>query len=356
MVKVQDSDGWMINSSAANEPALTVDYLINSCGLSPESALRASKHIALKTTAKADSVLDLFKNYAFTQAQISDIITFNPNVLRIDPDKILKPKIELLCNMGISGPNLAKILSRYSNFLTANLERELIPSLEFLRSFIHTDERVAIALSRMTWTTRLPERMTPNIEILRDHGVTESNISRLMFLHPRLMIGKAEWFQGVVLRAKEMGLDPSTTVFINGFRVLSGMREPAWEGKLAVFSSFGWPVDDYLWLFRKQPTVFGLSEKRIRAGLDFFMNKLNWTIADIRKYHSILQYSMEKRIFPRFSVFQVLLAKGLMENNSIGPAMRLTEDKFLNKYVFRYLDEQPHLLKLYQSKMGILES
>ncbi|XP_042513317.1 uncharacterized protein LOC122088196 isoform X2 [Macadamia integrifolia] len=331
------------NSSAANESTLTSDFLINSCGLSPESALRVSKSIDLKTTAKADSVVALFKDYGFTQPQISNIITFNPNVLRVDPMKKLKPKIELLRDMGISGTNLAKILTRYANFLTASLERELVPNLEFIRSFIDTNERFAITLTRLTWCTRLPEIMTPNIEILRDHGVTESNISRLMFLHPRLLIWKSEQFKWAVLRVKEMGLEPSSSPFIPAFRVLSGMKNPTWEAKLAVFSSFGWSSDDILFLFRKLPTIFGLSEKRIGAGLDFFMNKLNWTIADIMKYPGILQLSLEKRIFPRFSVIQVLLVKGLMKKKSIGTAMRLTEDKFLNKYMIVIVGKgRPH--------------
>ncbi|KAJ4979857.1 hypothetical protein NE237_010637 [Protea cynaroides] len=320
-------------SNAANEHSLTADYLVNSCGLSPESALNASKRMGLKNTVKADSILTLFKNYGFTQPQIADIISRNPDVLRFDPDKILKPKIELLYNMGISGSILAKILSRYANFLTASLERELIPTLEFLKGFIDTDEKIAVTLSRMSWCSRVPEAMAPNIEILRNHGVPDSNISNLIFLHPRLLIWKAERFNEVVMQAKEMGLNPSTYTFIVGIRALAGLNKATWEAKIAVFSSFGWLEDEIFSLFRRHPTIFGLSEKRIRERLNFFVNELNWTVADLGRCPTAFQCSMEKRIAPRYSVLRVLLAKGLLKKERMITAFKWTDDQFYDKFV-----------------------
>ncbi|KAJ4978743.1 hypothetical protein NE237_009523 [Protea cynaroides] len=343
-------------SNAANEHTLTVDYLVNSCGLSPESALNASKRMNLKNTAKADSVLTLFKNYGFTQQQIANIISHNPDVLKSDPDKTLKPKIELLCNMGISGPILAKILSKNADFLSASLERKLIPTLEFLKSFIDTDEKIAVTLSRMSWCSRVPETMAPNIEILRNHGVPDSNISNLIFLHPRLLYSKAERFKEIVMQAKEMGLNPSTYTFITGIRALAGLSRATWEAKIAVFSSFGWLEDEIFSLFRKYPSIFGQSEKRIRERLNFFVNELNWTVADLGRCPTAFQCSMEKRIAPRCSVLRVLLAKGLLKKERMITALQWTDDQFYDKYVLKYLEEQPQLLEIYQREMGIQES
>ncbi|KAJ4975921.1 hypothetical protein NE237_001027 [Protea cynaroides] len=335
-----------IVSSAGNEQSDTVDYFVNSCGLSPESALKASKYIALRNTAKADSVLTLFKNYGFTQKQISSIICQKPSILGYDPEKILKPKIELLCNMGISGPTLGKIISRYSSFLTENVERKLIPTLEFLKSFIDSDEKIAIALSRMIWSFRIPELMAPNIEILRNLGVPENHISNLLFLHPRLLTWKPERFKKIVINAKEMGLNPSTYIFIHGIRVLAASNKPVWEAKIAVFRSFGWLEDEISLLFRKQPTIFCLSEKTIRKKLDFFVNEFNWTVADFGKCPVVLWSSLEKRIVPRCSVLRGLLEKGLMKKEGMHTAFWLTDVKFYDKYVLKYLDEQPPRLEM----------
>ncbi|XP_042488852.1 transcription termination factor MTERF2, chloroplastic-like [Macadamia integrifolia] len=337
------------NSDATNQPSLTVDYLVNSCGLSPESALKASKIIDLKTTTKSDSVLALFRNYGFSQPEISNIISNHPAVLRADPEKVLNPKIELLCNIGVSGPCLAKILSRFSNFLSVSLEKELIPSLDFLKSFVHKNEKIALTLSRLRWNSRLPEIMGPNIEILRNHGVPESSISRLIILQPRLLTWKAERFKKIVVEVKEMGLDPKHSSFINAVRTLAGLKKTLWEEKFAVFQSFGWSEDLILSLFRKQPSIFSISEKGIRERLVYFMNELNWAVGDLLKRPAVLQYSMEKRILPRYSVLQVLITKDLVKKQSVGGAFLLTEDKFLDRFVNKYLSKQPHLLKVYQS-------
>ncbi|XP_043703786.1 transcription termination factor MTERF6, chloroplastic/mitochondrial-like [Telopea speciosissima] len=344
-----ESSSFRFNSNATNQPSLTVDYLVNSCGLSPETALKASKFVVLKTTTKADSVLALFRNYGFSLPEIANIISNNPLVLRADPDKILNPKIELLCKIGISGSYIAKILSRYANFLSVSLEKELIPSLDFLKSFVNTDAKVALTLSRLRWSSRLPEIMGPNIEILRNHGVPESSISKLISLQPRLLTWKAERFKQIIVGVEELGLNPKTSVFVHGVRTFAGSKKPLWEAKFAVFRSFGWSEDVILKLFQKQPSIFSISEKVIRERLGFFMNEINWTVDDLLKCPVAFLCSMEKRILPRCSVLQLLLAKGLVKKKSMGRAFLLTEDKFLKQFVMRYLDVQPELLKVYQS-------
>ncbi|XP_042513295.1 uncharacterized protein LOC122088181 [Macadamia integrifolia] len=176
------------------------------------------------------------------------------------------------------------------------------------------NEKVAVTLSRMSWCSgRIPERMTGNIEFLRNQGVPESNISNLIFRQPRLLTWPGERFKGIVMEAKEMGLNPTTTTFIHGICAGAGMSKPVWEAKIAVFCSFGGSEDEIFSMLQKSPTICALSEKRIRERLDYFMNELNWTVADLGKCPAAFQCSMENRIVPRCSVLRVLVAKGLIK-------------------------------------------
>ncbi|KAF8395581.1 hypothetical protein HHK36_019531 [Tetracentron sinense] len=341
-----------IPKSSIQEPSLTVDYLVNSCGLSQESALSAGQKIKIKTAKKLDSVLELFRNYGFTNTQIVKLITKRPSLLLADPIKTLKPKMEFFRNNGISDPILAKILSADPKVLLSSLEKHIIPSFNYLKTLLHTNENVAFALRRTTWILHsLPKQ---NISLLQNHGVPESTISKIIMANPRTVCFKPDKFRETFMKTIEMGFDSSSLMFAYGFIKLSGMKKGTWEAKMAVYRSFGWPEDEILSMFRKQPICMGFSEKKISTALDFFMNKLNWTRAYISKYPTALFLSLEKRTMPRCSVFEILLSKGLMKKGNMGKALKVAEDDFLKNYVVKYQEDLPQLLKIYRSKMGVL--
>ncbi|KAF8395582.1 hypothetical protein HHK36_019532 [Tetracentron sinense] len=340
-----------ISKSTVQQPSLTVDYLVNSCGLSLESARIAAQKIKIKTAKKPDSVLELFRNYGFTNTHITKLITRRPSLLLANPIKTLKPKMEFFRNNGISDPILAKFLSVDPNVLGSSLEKHIIPSFNYIKSFLRTNESIAFALGRAWILHSLPKQ---NITFLQNHGVPESNISKIIMTNPRTLCLKPDKFSETVMKIIEMGFDPSSLMFIHGLRTLAGMKNGLWEAKLAVYRSFGWSEDEILSMFRKQPMCMGFSEKKISTALDFFMNKLNWTRADISKYPTSLFLSLEKRTMPRCSVIEILLSKGLMKKGQMGTALIVVEDKFLKNYVVKHQEDLPQLLKIYQSKMGVL--
>ncbi|KAF8395568.1 hypothetical protein HHK36_019518 [Tetracentron sinense] len=345
-------------STSIVQPSLTVNYLINSCGLSPESALRASQKIEIKTAIRPDSVLELFRNYEFTDTHIVKLITKSPSLLLADPIKNLSPKIEFFRNNGISDPILAKMLSADPSILRRSLENQIIPSFNYLKSFLHTNENIAFSLGRATWILHSPQKvMGPNIAILRNHGVPESIILKMIMIRPRILSLKTYKFSKSVTKIIEMGFDPSSLMFVHGLAALSGVKKGIWEAKLAVYRSYGWSEDEILWMFRKQPVCMAPSAKKIKTALDFFVNKLNWTPADISKYPTTLFLSLEKRTMPRCSVIEVLLSKGLMKKGQMGNALMKAEDVFLKNYVIKYEEDLPQLSMIYQNvKLHGLES
>lgn len=81
-------------STTSNPQSYTVSYLINTCGLSPESALSASKAVGFETRDKPDSVIAFFKNHGFSELRITNLIRIRPTVLFSDVKCTLSPKIE----------------------------------------------------------------------------------------------------------------------------------------------------------------------------------------------------------------------------------------------------------------------
>lgn len=336
-----------------NPQSLTVDYLTNSCGLSPKAALEVSKRLLLKSTTGPDSVLSLLNSYGFTKPQISKIVTVWPSVLRANPDKSLRPKLVYFSNMDMAGPDLAKMISARANILMQSLENTIIPSVNYLRSLVGTDKGVTIVLKKCSWGSYNAEHILgPNITILLDHGVPQPNISNFLILAPQALYRSSDVIKEKVLQLVSMGFCPSSMMFLHGLHVLLGMKKPKWDEKMAVYKGFGWSEDEVLFLFKKQPSTMSASVKRITLSLNFFLNDLKWSREDISRHASVILLSLEKRVIPRCHVLQILFSKNLITKAGMAQGLRHAEDSFLKKYVCKYHHVEPDLLKLYQNNMG----
>ncbi|XP_043725876.1 uncharacterized protein LOC122672476 [Telopea speciosissima] len=324
---------------------------IQPSGLSPDLSLEAFQKAFIRTnsTSRSETVLALFDTYELPKPQISKLITMYPSLLFADPDNTLQPKLEFFSKMGISGPNLANILCRDPSILDCSLEDHVIPLVNFLKNFIHSDEDMAVILGRLRLLKGVPELMGPNIEILREQGLPDSILSELILRRPQLLTWKASRFKEKLLQTKQMGFDTSSSLFVQGFQAFAQMNKPTWEAKLEVFRSFGWLENEILSLFRKQPGYLTRSENIIRTHLNFYMNKLDWTAVDIVENSELLHQSLEKKVIPKCLVLGVLSSKGLFEKERLGKVLKMNEVKFLKKFVMKYEKELPELLKSYKS-------
>ncbi|RWR79676.1 Mitochodrial transcription termination factor-related [Cinnamomum micranthum f. kanehirae] len=341
-------------SHSTLQSSLTLSYLEKSCGLSPESALSASKKVTLKTTENPDSVLSLLKSHGLSKTHISKLISKHPQVLSANPDKTLQPKIKFFNDLGFSGAALAVLLSSDPTVLYANLKNRIIPSVGFLKTIVHTNENVLLSIKRSPRiiNCNLQTKMNPNLSILKDHGVPESNIVKLITISPRALVHSPERFRETVEIVKETGFNPVTLNFILAVRVVTGLSKLNWERKIELYKGLGWSGDEVLSAFRMQPMCMVTSEKKIKRVVSFFVDELGWKPSGISKYPSILLLSIDKRIVPRCSVVRLLMLDGLVKKDlNILSVLKLNENSFYEKFVSEFQNRVPEVLKAYESKM-----
>ncbi|XP_031248053.1 transcription termination factor MTERF6, chloroplastic/mitochondrial-like [Pistacia vera] len=351
--------GSLETKQSEQKESLTVSYLTNSCGLSLKSAVSASKFIQLKNTERADSVLRFLSDHGFTKTQISKVVRGFPLVISIDPAKTLSPKIEFFRSIGLSRNELADVIARSPKLLSSSLKNHLIPNYNFLKNVVIHDEKIVKVLKRMLWLFSLDLRgknFGPNIALLKDIGVPQSRISFLVTHIPGAACSKHSKFCKVVNKVKEMGFNPTQTVFVMAVGAINQLKESVWESKLEVYRRWGWSEDEILAAFRRHPHCMQLSEKKITRAMDLLVNKMGWLSRDISKMPIILNYSLEKRIAPRCLVIQVLLSKGLIKEN-ICPStyLCLVQSKFIKRYVIKF-QEVPELLDVYQGEIDLLDA
>ncbi|KAK1277282.1 hypothetical protein QJS04_geneDACA003512 [Acorus gramineus] len=335
----------------------TVSYLVNSCGLSTDSALRVSKVFQLKTTENPDSVLSFFKNHGFTDTQIAKMISCRPRLLSSKPNKSLKPKIEFLRDAGFSTADLTLVLSKNPTILTSSLDNQIVPAYGFLKGILGTRGVVVSTTKRAPYLLHsdLHKMIGPKIVVLRDHGVPDSSISALIKYQPRVfLIVHLDRFSEAITKVKAMDFRPSSSLFYVALGSILSISESHWEEKFELYRSFGWSEDDILSAFKKQPQIMTLSKVKMRKMMNFFLKEPGLGLSIISSWPHLLLFSLEKTIIPRWSVIRVLTSHGILKKDvNVSTIFKSKEKKFLEKYVIKYKEKFPQVLQAYHRKTVI---
>ncbi|KAJ8898814.1 hypothetical protein K2173_007239 [Erythroxylum novogranatense] len=315
------------SKSSRGKDVFTLSYLVQSCGMPLEAARATSKKIKVLSAERPDAVLAFLKNREFTKSQISNA-------------------------------DLAFTISACPTLLNRSLENTIKPSYDFVKSILLSDTKIVNAIKRRGGLLDSGLRtVKPNIELLRESGVSGSSISILLANFPEALLQTSQEFSRVVEEVKEMGFDPKKLTFVLAVHALIGkVNKLTRERCFGVYSKWGWSKDDILTAFRKHPNCMLMSEKKISEAMDFVVNKMGRSSKMIVQCPMILFFSLENRIIPRFRVVNILQSKGLIKENwSLGSLLFPAEKQFLQRYVSRFSDEVPQLLSVYQGTLNAEE-
>lgn len=345
-------------TNASNDYPLVVSYMINSCGLSRERALFASKHVKFETPQKADSVLAFLKNHGLTDTQISSVIGSHPQLLLSSPDVTFLPKIQFLQSIGLSSSEIPGLICKTPSILVSSLAKNLLPGYNLLKDVLRSDEDALKVIKRFpeVLVKNFETRVAPKIEILREAGVEESGILYCLTYKQRALTRISHRFRECVERVKRMGFNPQTLAFVEGVNAMAILSTTTWNRRMEMYKKRGWSDEEFLAAFKRRPQCMLTPESKIIEVFNLLVGKMGYDSSDLARRPKIITLSMAKTISPRCSVFQVLLSKGLVKNKlSPGYWLDRPEKHFLERFVKRYKKEAPELLNLYQEKMQLLK-
>ncbi|KAG7952055.1 hypothetical protein I3843_12G039800 [Carya illinoinensis] len=293
------------------------------CGASLAEML--SKYPAV-LESDAYTAVEFFRARGFSDKQIKTLTMKRPALYMYNANKIFKPKLEFFKSLGFSDLEIAEVLSAAPTVLETSLEKQIIPCVQELRRILGTDENV----------------FKPNIATLISHGVPQSLVLKVFFIRPSSLLICGNRFSEIVSEIMKLGFDPNCLKFVVAIISMSQNSKTMWEQKVEAFRSFGLSDDEICSAFKRQPRCMTVSEKNIRK---------QWP-SKISKNPNILWLSLEKRIIPRCSVLQLLMLKGLIkEDTSIVYILKMTEKEFMEKFVSKYQNEVPDVVKAHQGKI-----
>ncbi|KAG9148187.1 hypothetical protein Leryth_014124 [Lithospermum erythrorhizon] len=327
--------------------------------MSTENALKASRKVQLMSPKQPDSVLYILKNHGFNKAQISQLVSRYPEILKANAERTILPKLDFFVSIGVPNSVLGIALSYYPGIFSRSLSKTLIPSYNYVKSFVGTDAKVAYVFKRSPrlFVDGFRREVVENIAKLRDYGVPETSICFMFSYYPGTLMQRNDRFVKNLSKVIEMGFDSSKYKFVVAFQTLCDMKKSTIERKKKVYSRWGWSECDIEAAFLAHPICMSLSETKINSAMDFLINKMGFQTRAIAKSPVLLFYNLEKRIVPRCQVARALILKGLRkkETTHVISLLQVSNERFMEMYMTKYPKELPQLLDLYKGKVNITD-
>ncbi|CAL9771411.1 unnamed protein product [Musa acuminata subsp. burmannicoides] len=340
-----------VGGTISPDPHFMVEYLVNSCGFSPSEAAKFSKPLAhLRSTEKPDAFLNFMRSQGFDGAGIRKVISWKPNYLCYNVEKNLAPKFQFLRDLGLSESDIVDAILKNHGILLFNVQRSIVPRLEMWESLLGSRELVLKHLKKTTrfFFSSVEKTLHPNLKFLTDEcGIPEERVFLVLRSQPQLITNKPKSLRALVARADELGMPRQSLMFMWTVNILHRVSKERFEAKVEFMRSFGWSESEFSSAVRKNPTFLSISLDMMRRKMEFFINGVGYTPSFIASQPSILLYSLQKRVIPRFRVTEMLKLKGLWTGKyKFTSILVFTDTKFIEKFVLPHKENVPELLDI----------
>uniref|UniRef100_A0A8R7UX56 mTERF domain-containing protein 1, mitochondrial n=3 Tax=Triticum TaxID=4564 RepID=A0A8R7UX56_TRIUA len=345
----------LLSTSAATDappaPFAIDDYLVTTCGLTPEQALKAAKHVShCKSTSNAESVLAYLAGptLRFSKADIAHIVARDPRILNCSVDDTLKARVAILRGYGLSEDHVRTFLRMTPGvFRSVSIQEKLGFWLPFLGS---PEKFIRILKGNYYLLTSDLERVVkPNIAVLRESGVSAADIAKMCVPNSRLLTSSPKTLMSILERADKLGVPRGSLMFRQAVTTTTSLGVETMAAKLKLFEEIlGWSEAEVAKVVRMNPTVLRISGEKLRRVKEFLTKVVGVDTRYILTRPSILMYSLECRLVPRHYVMKVLQEKGLIQKDqSFYPMVTASENTFQLKYIDAHRHVLPGLADAY---------
>ncbi|PWA41395.1 transcription termination factor MTERF8, chloroplastic [Artemisia annua] len=290
---------------------------------------------------KSGSVASFLKESGFSDTLLAKIEKTRPKLLTSKLEQTIKPKINFFQNMGLSATQIADVVSADPRILTRVSIQFIERSVTVLKKVLGDKMYDSRILKNFGWFLNydLDKTLVPNVEFMRSCGIEQSQILQLFYNYPRFLLHKEENFKEFVRRVDEMGVDRESKLFVYAVRPVGSMSLESWEQKLEVFRGLGYTEVDIISTFRKFPNVFALSERKIKETAEFLLSSGRFDSSYIFRYPYVLIFSLDGRLKPRLRVLEILEREKILKFKPTTTVFSISDSKFFAKFVRPHLDK-----------------
>ncbi|PON86635.1 Mitochodrial transcription termination factor [Trema orientale] len=227
-----------------------------------------------------------------------------------------------------------------------------MPFIEIVKKILGSDGNIKeffrVLSSRwIIWSD--PQRFLANYTFLEGCGIVGPQLALILKRQPNVFLMQESKLRELVSRVSDLGFPLGSKMFAHGIYAVNGLSKETTKKKLDLVCSFGFSEGECLEMFVRAPLLFRASEEKLKFGIDFFLNTVEFKKLLLIHSPWVLMCSMEKRVIPRFKVLQVLKSKRLFNREpSFYIMLQCTEAAFLENFILRFKDDAEELLVAYK--------
>ncbi|CAL9761551.1 unnamed protein product [Musa acuminata subsp. burmannicoides] len=338
--------------SGALQPSFMAEYLVTSCGVSPEKAAKASNLLGgIASRRQPDSVLGFFKSHGFDDTHVKKLLSWNPRWLLLDVEKTLATKFRTLQELGFSQSDITHLVVAYPSAINCRVPT-VVHKIRFWQGLIGSNDLLIKLFKHHRWLLgySIEKRIQPNVEMLRSCGFTDQKLRTILRSQPTMVTQRAETLRALISRVEGFGVARTSGRFHWTLWTLSNVSVERFNAQKKLFGAFGWSEADFLDAFRKTPGFLTGSLKNLKMKMEFFVNEAGYAPSYIALRPVLLTYSLEKRLIPRYQLMAALKSRGLCAGHpKLVTYITCPEKKFLERYVIIYKKQFPELIESYSA-------
>ncbi|XP_074559530.1 transcription termination factor MTERF15, mitochondrial-like [Curcuma longa] len=339
-------------ASTAGKHMFMAQYLVDSCGFDQEKATEVSKLLnGIESRQQPDSVLAFLKRYGFDDASVKRLLHYFPKCLLLDVEKTLAPKFRAFEDLGLCPSDIVHLVRSNPCIVKIKHERT-VPKIEFWQGLFRSKDALVKSFKRNRGILAysIEKKIQPNIELLREYGLDGPKLASILRSRPLIVAQKADFLKSLIRRAEDLGVPRTSGMFHRTLLALSMVNPEKFKMQMELFRSFGWSEDDFVAAFQKCPTFPLKSSMTLQRTMEFLINEVGYASSYIAIRPILLIMSLERRLIPRHRILATLKSRGHCETDcKVYTYMKVSEAKFVEKYIILYKDRYPDLSELYAS-------
>jgi mTERF domain-containing protein len=351
---LSDAPSTKVRAGGGDPASLTVHFLRHSCGLAEADAARAAERVRLRCTRNAHAVLALLRDtLGMPTASVARLVAAYPAVLS---SVTIGDRLDFyLHELGLAPAEVRRfIFASPYRLLAAGIDSRLRPNYRLLRDLLGSDKNVLTAVKQSIELIydNLEVVLLPKVQALRDYGVTEEVLVKLVTTHPKALVHRSTRFDEGLAAMKEFGVSPTSGIFPYAFGLFAKIYQSKWDRRVENYLSLGWTKEQIIRAFVKHPYCMSVSDDKVRQLMGFFSEKLGWGPEHVSSAPTILSFGYEKRLLPRYKVLEILVSRDVLKKGIKMSHLTLSEKKFVDRYVNRYQQVIPEVREAYGARTG----
>lgn len=198
-------------------------------------------------------------------------------------------------------------------------------------------------------TRDIVTNVAPKIALLKEHSLSDVDIIGMVKRGHGFISRSVESIDASIKRAKELGLDHDSPMFMRALWALSAIGGK-FEERMEVFKGFGWSKVEILSAFKKAPKFNLFAVENIQKKMEFLVGRAGCKPSYIASHPMLLSFNLEKRLKPRHCVIEILKVNNLAGREwDLYNIMCYTDKTFVEKIILPYEQQVPEIDKIYRS-------